>query len=155
MSPTIIMSDRNGKPPTTEQLQEIQNKIMGRVPNFSSLPREQKEKIMFDEIQNYHFSHMPSLEELEAENKKAMVVQVDSLNKADLVGTDKPHINIKAQNVRLEIASDGKTITFNNQEVLAKYREAVKNQNTATAANNIQAKKVNSAQIMHDERVFE
>ena len=155
MSPAIIMSNRNGVPPTTEQLQEIQNKIMGRAPNFSSLPREEKEKIMFDEIQNYHFSHMPSLEELQKENKKEMIVEVDSLNKADLVGVDKPHINIKSEQVRLEIASDGRTITFNNQEVLSQYREALKKEKYDISKEKSQMKKIEAAQSMHDERTFE
>ena len=42
-----MLSDRNGNPPTQEQLQAFQNKLMGRNENFAKLSREEKEKIMF------------------------------------------------------------------------------------------------------------
>lgn len=154
MNTSIIMSDRTGKPPTVEQLQDIQNRIMGRSANFKNLSKEEKEKIMFDEIQRYHFDNMPPLEKLIKENEN-QTLQVDSLDKADLVGPNKPHINIKAKNVRIEIASDGKTITFNNQEVLQKYREALANKNKTMTEEQKKAVKANNAQQIHDSREFE
>lgn len=155
LNPSIILSDRKGQLPTQEELQEIQNRIMGRSANFSKLSREEKEKIMFEEIQNWHFSNMPSIEEMEENRKKEMIVQVDSLNKADLYGPNKPHINIKSENVKLEIASDGRTIRFNNREVLSQYRDALRNQKDKTIEKQKEIKKINDAQTMHEERVFE
>ncbi|MBR1818227.1 MAG: hypothetical protein IJ772_05185 [Bacilli bacterium] len=152
---SIASSDRNGQPRTLEELQEIQNRIMGRDPNFSKLPAAEKEKIMFRELQDWQFSQMPSLKELEEEFKKPVTVSVDSLDKADTVGTDKPHINLKSNNVRLEIVSDGRTITFNNHDELVKYREAVKKQNENANKKTTVEIKAKIASDLHDSREFE
>ena len=45
-----ITADRNGNERSLEELQAIQNRIMGRDPNFANLPAAKKEEIMFKEI---------------------------------------------------------------------------------------------------------
>lgn len=150
-----ITADRNGNERSLEELQAIQNRIMGRDPNFANLPAAKKEEIMFKEIQDWHFSQMPSLETLREEFNKPVTVEVDSLNKSDTVGVGNPHVNLKANNVRLEIASDGKTITFNNQEELQKYREAVKNQNKINSKKEVEVRKATAAAELHEDRDFE
>lgn len=147
-----ILKDRNGEPPPIEVLQEIQNRLMGRPENFSKLSNDEKEKIIFKEIEDYHFSKMPKIEELEKEFKDNFVsYNVDSLNKENLVGLGNPHINIKAQNVKLSVLSDGKTIVFNNKELLEEYRKNINNKNNEDKKQN---KIQEFGETAHNDRVF-
>jgi len=155
LSASIMMANRLGEPPKLEDLQELQNRLMGRSENFSKLSNAEKEKILFEEMENWHFSKMPKIEDLQKEFKeKHVTYEVDSLdNPESLKGVGAPHINIKAESVRLAVMSDGKTITFNNKELLEQYRNNIEKKNnevlnTTKSAQNLCSK-------AHDERKFE
>ena len=148
-----LMADRNGVPPTQEQLQEFQNNLMGRHKDFSKLPREEKERIMFKELENWYFSKMPSIEDMKKDiEKHPLTCSVNSFNESDVKGVNNQHINIKSENVKLTVVSNGKTITFNNRELLEQYRQAVNNQkNNDKGASEVQKR----GAISHNSRVFE
>lgn len=148
-----LMTDRNGNPPTVEQMQDMQNRLMNRDPNFSNLPKEKKEKIMFEELQNWFFKDMPSIEQMKEEVKKhPLTYEVKSLEKQDTVGYKNQHINLLSEDVTLTVVSDGKKINFNNKELLEQYRNAVNNQEIAKdSISDVQARGVAS----HSSRKFD
>lgn len=151
-----LMRDRNGELPPIEKLQEIQNKIMGRSADFSKLSNEEKEKIIFKEIEDYHFKNMPSIEEMQKEVKNNyLTYTVEDINDpTKTVGLGNPHINIKQENIRLNILADSKTITFNNKELLEEYRKKM-NENTSKESDKNISKAQMYGEIAHNERVFE
>jgi len=153
MSVAGLMSDRNGTPPTPEQMKEMQNRIMGRAPNFDKLPQAEKEKVMFQELQNWHFSQMPSIEEMKADiEKHPLTCEVKSFNEDDVKGYKNQHINLLAGNVSLSVVSDGKTIKFNNAELLEQYRNAVQNkENKENNMSDLQKR----GQTSHSSRSFD
>lgn len=148
-----MLTDRNGVPPSPEKLQEFQNRLMGRSKDFSKLPKEEKERIMFQEMQDWHFSQMPSIEQMKKEiQQHPLTFEVKSLNPNDTKGYKNQHINILSENVKLTIVSDGKTIKFNNKELLEQYREAVnKKEHPENQATEVQKRGAES----HSTRVFE
>ncbi len=123
-----MLSDRNGNLPSQEKLQEFQNRLMGRSKDFSKLSNEEKEKIMFQEMINWHFDQMPSIESMKKEiEEHPLTFEVKSLNENDVVGYKNQHVNLKSENVKLTVVSDGKTIKFNNRELMEQYRQALNN----------------------------
>ncbi|MGL4949699.1 MAG: hypothetical protein ACRC5M_04895 [Anaeroplasmataceae bacterium] len=150
---TGLLADRNGNPPTQQELEQFQNRLMNRGDDFHKLSQADKEKIMFDEMVNWHFSTMPSIEQMKAEMLKNPVrYEVPSLNKEDNAGRNRTHINLKNENVDLVVISDGKTIKFNNKEKLEEYRQALKSSKEAKEDLTEVQKR---GQIMHNERVFD
>lgn len=148
-----LMADRHNNPPSQEELQKFQNRLMGRSENFSKLPKEEKEKIMFQELQNWYFDSMPSIDDMKKElEKNPLTCEVNSLNPEDTKGINNQHINLKSQNVRLTVVSDGKTITFNNDKLLSEYRAAVKKENEKK---NDMSDVKKRGQELHDYLVFE
>ena len=139
-----MLSDRNGNPPTQEQLQAFQNKLMGRNEN---------EKIMFKEMQDWHFSQMPKIEDMKKElEKNPLTFEVKSLNSNDTKGYQNQHVNILSENVKLTIVSDGKTINFNNKELLEQYRQAInKQKNPKKQVSDVQARGAET----HSNRIFD
>ena len=148
-----MLSDRNGNPPTQEQLQAFQNKLMGRNENFAKLSREEKEKIMFKEMQDWHFSQMPKIEDMKKElEKNPLTFEVKSLNSNDTKGYQNQHVNILSENVKLTIVSDSKTINFNNKELLEQYRQAInKQKNPKKQVSDVQARGAET----HSNRIFD
>ena len=148
-----MLSDRNGNPPSQEQLQAFQNKLMGRNENFAKLSKDEKEKIMFKEMQDWHFSQMPKIEDMKKElEKNPLTFEVKSLNPNDTKGYQNQHVNILSENVKLTIVSDGKSINFNNKELLEQYRQAINNkENPKKQISNVQERGAES----HSTRVFD
>lgn len=148
-----LLADRNGVPPTEKELQDFQNRLMGRSKDFSKLSQAEKERIMFEEMQNWHFSQMPSIDAMKKEiAEHPLTFEVKSLNESDTKGYNNQHINILSENVKLTVVSDGKTIKFNNKELLNEYREAVNKQNNKSKEiSEVQKRGVQA----HSSRVFE
>ena len=148
-----LMADRNGVPPTQEELQAFQNKLMGRSENFSKLPQSEKERLMFEELTSWHFNQMPSIEAMKKEiAENPLTFEVKSLDPNDTKGYNNQHINILSENVKLTVMSDGKTIKFNNKKLLEEYRDAInKKENKSKEPSEIQKR---GAQA-HSSRVFE
>lgn len=148
-----LLSDRNGNPPSQEELQRFQNKLMGRSANFDKLPQAEKERIMFQEMQDWHFQNMPSIEAMKKEiAQNPLHYEVKSLESSDTKGYGNQHINILQENVNLTVVSDGKTLKFNNKELLETYRTALnKEKEKDHGANEVQKR----GAVAHSTRVFE
>lgn len=146
-----LMADRNGNPPSKEDMQEMQNRLMGRDPNFANLSNERKEQIMMEELQKWFFKDMPSIEKMKEELKAhPLTYEVKSFEKSDTVGYKNQHINILSENVALTVVSDGKTINFNNKELLEQYRKAINNKSGDNDKDDIQSR----GQVSHSTREF-
>jgi hypothetical protein len=148
-----LLADRYGNPPSQEELQRFQNRLMGRDPNFHKLPQAEKERILFQEMQGWHFQNMPSIETMKKEvAEHPLNYEVKSLESGDTKGYGNQHINILQENVRLTVVSDGKTLKFNNKELLEEYRNALnKEKELKKGASEVQQR----GTIAHNTRVFE
>ena len=148
-----LLADRHGNPPSQEELQKFQNRLMGRDPNFHKLPQAEKERILFQEMQDWHFQNMPSIEAMKKEvAEHPLNYEVKSLDSSDTKGYGNQHINILQENVRLTVVSDGKTLKFNNKELLEEYRNALnKEKELKKGASEVQQR----GTIAHNTRVFE
>jgi hypothetical protein len=104
-------------------------------------------------MQDWHFSQMPKIEDMKKElEKNPLTFEVKSLNSNDTKGYQNQHVNILSENVKLTIVSDGKTINFNNKELLEQYRQAInKKENSKNQVSNAQARGAES----HSTRVFD
>ena len=96
---------------------------------------------------------MPKIEDMKKElEKNPLTFEVKSLNSNDTKGYQNQHVNILSENVKLTIVSDGKTINFNNKELLEQYRQAInKQKNPKKQISDVQARGAET----HSNRVFD
>ena len=123
-----MATDRRGEQLSVEQMRELQNRIMKRPRDFESWPQTKKTEYLLNELQNYYLNQLPPIDEMKKQSD-AIVREVSIDDDTNIKGVKAPRINIKSKQVALTLISDGKTITFNNQEALDAYREAIKRKN--------------------------
>jgi hypothetical protein len=151
-----IAKDRNGKPLEMNEMRNLQNRLMNRPPDFESWSTAKKNNFLLKELQNYHLSQLPPIEELTKLNDAApTVITVDK--DTNIHDNTAPRVNLKAGNVLLTLVADNKTIAFNNREALDAYRNAIKVKNNEAMVK-VDTKKVINAQLgneIHKGRVWE
>ena len=127
-----IVRDRKGQPLSVDEMRNIQNRLMKRPADFEKWSIPKKNDYLLKELQDYSLGQLPSLEELQELNKK-MIPHIVVDGETNIHALNAPRVNLKAENVNLTLTADGKTLTFNNQQALAQYRESIRLKNEKVA----------------------
>jgi hypothetical protein len=128
---------------TAEQKEYLRDIFVGRDESYKRLSPQEKADFLLQEWEKGLISNMPDLESTKKEfYGRTHSLEVDE-SKDKIHNT---HINIKAGQTRLIIASEGgKVITINNKEALEEYRQALINSGKKTDDSKQAASKLHSS----------